>query len=1014
MPLLSKTIKELNMRTIKPIYRVFAILLIVIAAMGQIAHATTVTYTYQGNTSSGLNNFIGHFIASGDITGNYPEAGVAWENSTTNELSFDLADGITLTVKNTSSYGIQGTGFLGIRGNTTLTVSNSNYYITHIKVYDPKGRIIQFNEAGQQVSSGGVTEFDFYNLEKSYSRDIITSFTFSKIELTYSSTIPLEEAEMTGIPTDPCLPPALGGTNPVPTVTWHGVTLTQDTDYTLSWDNNTTAGTATVTATGAGKFSGTVSANYTLRDANLSDFTTGDNGVYLIANASDLRRLASYVNSGNNASGLVFRQTADITNVGNFTPIANNENTSFNATYDGGGFIISGIVINSTENNVGLFGNGIGATLKNIHLANSTITGGNNVGGIIGSITKGGITNCRVDNTVTIGCSNNNASNHGGIAGNGVTTIQGCYSAAQLTAMNNCNNFGGIIGYASGAIIDCLYDGNAFTANKCGAIVGEKNSSVKLSNNYYTTTTGLNAVGWSNTDINGARHARSITAGDNVTLEVSTAATTNYNVSDITAYGSTAMRHNNTLYSGASQNISININFTGSPEEGFIFSGFIANGDTLPSGTNHYTFTMPDEDVIISALLIPMKPTQLAVVNITSNSATLQWTENGTARWWQLCINGDMNNLITVGKNPYLLGDLMPSTSYTVCVRAVNGDQVSEWSNTISFTTYKFIENPEALAVSLTPGNGTIATLRWTECGTATSWQIILNNNTNAIINADTNPYTITGLTPGTTYTARVRAVEDESLSEWSEPVSFTPINGYELTVHDSNAMDEYVPVYGYYCDAYQKSESIYPAFELAGMTGDTITQLVYYMHTPALRPWTDVDFKVYIREVEESDFSANEAFMGFDESDLAYQGELNATESTMTIDLGQPYAYKGGNLLIGFHIANVGDYSTAYFRGETVACASVQGFDELYEGVPDNLVASWHNFLPKTTFKVVPPAYKSGDVNLDGAVDVRDITALIDIILENSEPTSTADINKDGAIDVRERTALIDTILNN
>ena len=269
MPLLSRTIKELNMRTIKPIYRVFAILLIVIAAMGQIAHATTVTYTYQGNTSSGLNNFIGHFIASGDITGNYPEAGVAWENSTTNELSFDLADGITLTVKNTISYGIQGTGFLGIRGNTTLTVSNSNYYITHIKVYDPKGRIIQFNEAGQQVSSGGVTEFDFYNLEKSYSRDIITSFTFSKIELTYSSTIPLEEAEMTGIPTDPCLPPALGGTNPVPTVTWHGVTLTQDTDYTLSWDNNTTAGTATVTATGAGKFSGTVSANYTLRDANL-------------------------------------------------------------------------------------------------------------------------------------------------------------------------------------------------------------------------------------------------------------------------------------------------------------------------------------------------------------------------------------------------------------------------------------------------------------------------------------------------------------------------------------------------------------------------------------------------------------------------------------------------------------------------------------------------------------------------------------------------------------------------
>ena len=181
MPIYSRPTKTLNMRTIKPIYRLFAaMLLIAAAAMGQMAHATTVTYTYQG-TSSGMSSFIGHFIASGDITGNYPETNVVWNNDTTNELIFDLADGITLTIKNTTGYGIQGTSFLAIRGNSTLTVSNSNYYITHIKAYDPKGRVIQFDAEGQQVNNSGVTEFDFYNVEQSYSRDIMTTFTFAKI-----------------------------------------------------------------------------------------------------------------------------------------------------------------------------------------------------------------------------------------------------------------------------------------------------------------------------------------------------------------------------------------------------------------------------------------------------------------------------------------------------------------------------------------------------------------------------------------------------------------------------------------------------------------------------------------------------------------------------------------------------------------------------------------------------------------------------------------------------------------
>ena len=53
------------------------------------------------------------------------------------------------------------------------------------------------------------------------------------------------------------------------------------------------------------------------------------------------------------------------------------------------------------------------------------------------------------------------------------------------------------------------------------------------------------------------------------------------------------------------------------------------------------------------------------------------------------------------------------------------------------------------------------------------------------------------------------------------------------------------------------------------------------------------------------------------------------------------------------------------------------------------------------------------GDVNGDGEVDVRDITALIDVIMNSITDNPRADVNADKDIDVRDITALIDIIMN-
>jgi len=53
---------------------------------------------------------------------------------------------------------------------------------------------------------------------------------------------------------------------PIPAITYNGKTLSNNADYTLSYSNNNRVGTATVTITGKGNFTGTTSKNFTIKD----------------------------------------------------------------------------------------------------------------------------------------------------------------------------------------------------------------------------------------------------------------------------------------------------------------------------------------------------------------------------------------------------------------------------------------------------------------------------------------------------------------------------------------------------------------------------------------------------------------------------------------------------------------------------------------------------------------------------------------------------------------------------
>ena len=67
---------------------------------------------------------------------------------------------------------------------------------------------------------------------------------------------------------------------PEVSVTWNGTQLTKDTDYTVNCTNNTNAGTATVTVTGTGYYTGKKMENFTIAPAQLNDATVNVNGTY--------------------------------------------------------------------------------------------------------------------------------------------------------------------------------------------------------------------------------------------------------------------------------------------------------------------------------------------------------------------------------------------------------------------------------------------------------------------------------------------------------------------------------------------------------------------------------------------------------------------------------------------------------------------------------------------------------------------------------------------------------------
>lgn len=207
-----------------------------------------------------------------------------------------------------------------------------------------------------------------------------------------------------------------------------------------------------------------------------------EDGIYQIGTAEELAWFAARVNElGAADTGAVDIDavlTSDI-DLGNqpWTPISliTYVADTYAGTFDGGNHIVSGLRIDATAANYGLFAIVNGATIQNLKVEGN-VNSNNVTGGIVGKLQTGTVKNCSMSGTVTT----TGTSTKGYVGG-----IIGTITAAGAKVIGCCNTAavsgtyaGGILGQTTKntAISSCYNTGKITGGTRSGGIVGHQTS----------------------------------------------------------------------------------------------------------------------------------------------------------------------------------------------------------------------------------------------------------------------------------------------------------------------------------------------------------------------------------------------------------------------------------------------------------------------------------------------------------------------------------------------------------
>lgn len=386
------------------------------------------------------------------------------------------------------------------------------------------------------------------------------------------------------------------------------------------------------------------------------------------------------------------------------------------------------------------------------------------------------------------------------------------------------------------------------------------------------------------------------------------------------------------------------------------------------SGNKRYEQNRNNIQLIIFPSETP-RPVRLATSNLFGHIATISWetlSENAIGYQYQYKTDerGEWTPLATTTNLSVSLEGLNPETSYLFRVKALYDDNGESEFSTTSFTTTVACISPMDLQATFTLGNGTIATLSWTEVGLANEWVLEYGTEANftgatSVTVEDAPSSDLTGLSAETQYYARVKAVcgGDDGESIWSDVLEFTPTNAVPLTVYDGQSTSLSIPMIAYRFSYATKSECVMPASMLTNMDDCQINSITFYPSSVEKDSWGNSTKQVFLKEVDSPILGGQ--FSGTTDATIVYQGNLptpTVCDEGYTITFTQPYTYHGGNLLIGvYNISDLGESNSIGWYGvNSSSLAGVSGWG--YAGYINWVdFGGSESFLPKTTFSYIP-----------------------------------------------------------
>lgn len=184
-------------------------------------------------------------------------------------------------------------------------------------------------------------------------------------------------------------------------------------------------------------------------------------------------------------------------------------------------------------------------------------------------------------------------------------------------------------------------------------------------------------------------------------------------------------------------------------------------------------------------IMFPGAPENLTVTNVTSSTASLQWSDSSyNVTGFQISRSTDDTNYVSiasVGKsvNVYTDSYLNSGTTYYYRVKAYNNNGYSGWSNTATAVTSQVV--PAAPTnLQATDVTHTSLTLSWNESSNNVDWFTVWRKSGSqsftecATVSATTTKYTDSNLDQWTTYSYSITANNKAGNSPYSNTV--TPV----------------------------------------------------------------------------------------------------------------------------------------------------------------------------------------------------------------------------------------------